>query len=548
MRILRHLALSVALCAAVVSVSWAQGSNDQVRPGSSTIMGDTGLWFVPIAETLPKGKWSGGLQRVDINRSEGFVNVEDIGGMFAFGATDKIEVFGAFSRRGVDADLISPKLTALGQPQDYLVARGWASGVGDLTVGGKFNLRSQVTNNGMAFAVRAAVNLPTAGDGMGTGKPAVMVDLIGSREFNMKVDLSAQAGIKMRVSPDGYALTNGFTWGVGAGFPSRSRLKVIGEMTGEAYFDLPQTFTGAQSATTPPAQWGADATRDIFGGVQFHMTNGFYIGAGINYAASHLWDRKNFSTREPENTGQDKWAYQLRVAYHPGVRNYAPPAPPAPAPTPAPPPIAAPANRPPTVKARCEPCTVQVGRTAIVIAEGQDPDGDTLRYKWGSPTGSFANANERQTQWTAPGQAGAVPITVTVDDGKGGTASDTITIQVVAPPRKEYTFEDVHFDFDRYSLRPEATRILDEAIKAMADDPALRITVEGHTCNIGTTEYNLALGERRSNAVRDYLASRGVAANRLQSVSYGEERPKHDNSREETRRLNRRAALTIRMQ
>jgi outer membrane protein OmpA-like peptidoglycan-associated protein len=106
----------------------------------------------------------------------------------------------------------------------------------------------------------------------------------------------------------------------------------------------------------------------------------------------------------------------------------------------------------------------------------------------------------------------------------------------------------VHFDFDRFSLRAEATRILDEAVKAMQDDPNLRLTVEGHTCNIGTAEYNLALGERRSAAVRDYLATRGINASRLQTVSYGEERPKHDNGREETRRLNRRAAMTIRLQ
>jgi outer membrane protein OmpA-like peptidoglycan-associated protein len=120
---------------------------------------------------------------------------------------------------------------------------------------------------------------------------------------------------------------------------------------------------------------------------------------------------------------------------------------------------------------------------------------------------------------------------------------------VIAPAAKrQITFEDVHFGFDRYSLRAEATRILDEAIKAMQEDPNLRITVEGYTCNIGTTEYNLALGERRSIAVRDYLVGRGINANRLQTVSYGEERPKHDNGREETRRLNRRAALTIRLQ
>jgi outer membrane protein OmpA-like peptidoglycan-associated protein len=87
--------------------------------------------------------------------------------------------------------------------------------------------------------------------------------------------------------------------------------------------------------------------------------------------------------------------------------------------------------------------------------------------------------------------------------------------------------------------------VLDEAVAALRDDATLRIQIEGHTCNIGTAEYNLALGDRRANAVRDYLVSRGVAANRLTTISYGEERPKYDNSREETRRLNRRAALTV---
>jgi peptidoglycan-associated lipoprotein len=105
----------------------------------------------------------------------------------------------------------------------------------------------------------------------------------------------------------------------------------------------------------------------------------------------------------------------------------------------------------------------------------------------------------------------------------------------------------VHFEFDRYTLRPDALRVLDEAIAAMQANPTLRLEIEGHTCNIGTAEYNLALGERRAMSVRDYLVSRGISAERLRTVSYGEERPKHDNAREETRRLNRRAALVVRM-
>jgi peptidoglycan-associated lipoprotein len=158
-------------------------------------------------------------------------------------------------------------------------------------------------------------------------------------------------------------------------------------------------------------------------------------------------------------------------------------------------------------------------------------------------------ATARETPWTAPNQPGTVPVTVRVTcPSDGRTATDTVNIQVVRPEVKAITFEDVHFDFDRYSLRPEATRALDEAITALQANPTLRIEIEGHTCNIGTAEYNLALGERRATAVRDYLTSRGIAANRLTSVSYGEERPKHDNAREETRRLNRRAALVVRIQ
>jgi OOP family OmpA-OmpF porin len=120
-----------------------------------------------------------------------------------------------------------------------------------------------------------------------------------------------------------------------------------------------------------------------------------------------------------------------------------------------------------------------------------------------------------------------------------------------APPAaaaREFVFEDVYFDFDRYSLRPEALRILDEAVSSLNQTKTTRLVIEGHTCNIGTAEYNLALGERRANAVYRYLIDHGVAETRLRTVTYGEERPKFDNSREETRRMNRRAAMVVRVE
>jgi outer membrane protein OmpA-like peptidoglycan-associated protein len=200
------------------------------------------------------------------------------------------------------------------------------------------------------------------------------------------------------------------------------------------------------------------------------------------------------------------------------------------------------------VTAQCDPCTVEPGGRSTVTANAQDPDGDQLTYRWTAPSGTLQNPTDRQTPWTAGQQEGSVPVTVTVEDGRGGKAQASVNIQVVRPPVKQYTFEDVHFDFDRYNLRTEATRVLDEAVNALQQDATLRLQIEGHTCNIGTAEYNLALGDRRAAAVREYLISRGIPAARLSTVSYGEERPRHDNSREETRRLNRRAALTVNLQ
>jgi len=542
MKIVRPLAIGLILSLLCTGSALAQDS----RPAGNTIVGDTGIWFVPLGDTLPKGKWSGGIELVNFDRSEGFSDITDIGGMFAFGATDRIEIFGAFGARRIDADLVP--VARNGQPQDYLINKGWSTGIGDAYVGAKFNITSQSTSNGYSTALRVMAKVPTASmeDGLGTGKLDFQFDLIGSRELAQKIDLSASAGIKLRGQPDGYNLTPGFVWAIGGAFPSRSRFRVIGEMKGEALFDQSQTFTGSSPAPGMPSEWDPDATRDLFGGFQYNTNNGVYFGAGVTYTASYLLHRRDFRTSEDSDF--DRLGLQVRLGYHPaGVKNFAPPA--AQVTPTAPPTAAMPPNRAPTVKARCEPCTVEINRQLTASADAQDPDGDTLRYRWTSPTGAFGNANDRQTPWTAPGQVGAVPLTVTVDDGKGMTATDTVTVQVIAPAaKKQITFDDVHFDFDRYSLRSEATRILDEAIKAMADDPNLRFTIEGHTCNIGTTEYNLALGERRSAAVRDYLASRGVNATRLQSVSYGEERPKHDNGREETRRLNRRAAMTIRLQ
>jgi outer membrane protein OmpA-like peptidoglycan-associated protein len=125
-------------------------------------------------------------------------------------------------------------------------------------------------------------------------------------------------------------------------------------------------------------------------------------------------------------------------------------------------------------------------------------------------------------------------VSITMRDATAETRTDAVSA---------HTFEDVHFDRDRYAIRGEDMNHLHAVVTALKANPLLAVNIEGYTCNLGSPAYNLALGARRANAVRDYLVSQGIAADRLHAVGIGEDRAKHDNSTEDTRRLNRRVAV-----
>jgi len=530
---------------------------EETRPATTTFFGDTGLWFVPTGEVLGHGKWSGSGYRRGTNFIQGYTNVADFAGTFGVGIKDRAEIFGSFLvDTRIDRD-VRPVFVAdpsFGGIVDRYprVNQYWTGdNIGDFYLGAKVNLLSEHENDPAAFALRGMVKLPTGkkDKGVSTGKADFSLDAILSKEASKLVEVAGFAGYEWRGSPDGFDLPGGaFRWGAGLGFPSRNFLRFTGELNGVLPSGDTATITGTRltgidNSLSPLVSNTENLTRATFG-LTLQTRKGLFFGAGVSWNVPTKSRNLTFGEGGDDVLG-DYYDWQFRIGYHPGVKTYVPPPPPAPPPAPA---AAPPVNRPPTVKAQCNPCSVEVGKSSTVTADAQDPDGDTLTYRWTAPNGTLANPAERSTLWTAPMQEGTVPVTVTVNDGKGGTASDTVNIQVTRAPVKAYTFEDVHFDFDRYSLRPEATRVLDEAVNAMRQDATLRLTIEGHTCNIGTAEYNLALGNRRATAVREYLVSRGVTADRLNTVSYGEERPKYDNAREETRRLNRRAALTVRLQ
>ena len=105
--------------------------------------------------------------------------------------------------------------------------------------------------------------------------------------------------------------------------------------------------------------------------------------------------------------------------------------------------------------------------------------------------------------------------------------------------------EDIHFDFDKYYIRPDAAEILKKKAQWLKEHPEVHLLIEGHCDERGTEEYNLALGERRANSAKEFLVSLGIDPKRISVISYGEERPVDPRSCEEAWAKNRRDHFVI---
>jgi len=136
---------------------------------------------------------------------------------------------------------------------------------------------------------------------------------------------------------------------------------------------------------------------------------------------------------------------------------------------------------------------------------------------------------------------------------QAATPAPTATQQPTGPTvGTQAHFEDavgsstvVYFDTDRYNIDSTDAAALQEQAQYIAAYPQLTFTIEGHTDERGTREYNLALGERRANSAKNYLVSLGVSPDRIRTVSYGKERPVALASNPEAWAQNRRAASIV---
>ncbi len=163
-----------------------------------------------------------------------------------------------------------------------------------------------------------------------------------------------------------------------------------------------------------------------------------------------------------------------------------------------------------------------------------------------SPVGSIDVRPETTTEYTAiaQGKGGITTksLIVKVLQTSGGIVEENLSDEEIF--RRE--IKDVFFDFDKYNLRPDAVETLKrDAYILIHKIPNVKILIEGHCDERGSEEYNLALGDKRANAAKEFLIKEGVDPSRIRTISYGEERPFDPRHNEEAWAKNRRAHFVL---
>jgi peptidoglycan-associated lipoprotein len=166
--------------------------------------------------------------------------------------------------------------------------------------------------------------------------------------------------------------------------------------------------------------------------------------------------------------------------------------------------------------------------------------GDSVKLTWTTTDATNVSIAPEVGAVTPQGSTTVTPsdsttYTLTASSA-GGNADSSVHISVNAPapvaaanPSIDELFlkevRDAYFDYDSANIRPDAREALQKTADFLKNYPSLRVTIEGHCDERGSTEYNLALGQRRANAVKEYLVSLGIPADRLSTTSWGKEKP-----------------------
>jgi len=211
------------------------------------------------------------------------------------------------------------------------------------------------------------------------------------------------------------------------------------------------------------------------------------------------------------------------------------------APTPPAQPVTQPPSKP-TVSIQASPTSINKGQSTTLSWTSTDATQLTI-----APDVGAVNAQGSTT--VSPADSTTYTITAS---GPGGSADSSVRVTVTAPPPPVVqeqapdwdklfleNVRDAYFDFNKADIRTDARQALGQTADFLRKYPQMKVTIEGHCDERGSTEYNIALGDRRASAVKNYLVQLGIAADRMTTVSYGKEKPFCTESNEECWQRNR---------
>ncbi len=502
------------------------GKEYSVRTSTPTYEGDTGLFRLSSAYTIQKGKVSFGVFRDNFDRDPKDLDLSIHGFNLSYGITDRLQIFGNV---GVQNRLRTDAPTQAGFANDLpFAATGsetehWVTGFGDVKVGLKYGILDDYRGDGVGLAIRGVAKFGTASQdkGLGTGKFSGAADLILSKHINRKADIHASIGYEINSDPDEIDLSNAIRWGVGLNLPACRMFALQAELTGRNYGDNESGF----DQTNPI---------DFIVGPVVWLGHGFFVRPAVSV-------NLNFDDRGLDSGLGSKAGKQIEIGYHPGTPCCQVEAPPPPPPPP-------PANRPPTVTLDCAKDSVLQGETTPCHAAASDPDGDPLTYAWTASAGRLTGSGADTTLDTTGVPCGTdIIVTVTVSDGRSGSASARDTVRVVCPEKKVETSvlcTSSGFPRNLSRLNNVDKACLDDVASRLKSDPRARVVVIGHADS--GERYPEVTARTRAEAIRTYLVKeRGIEDARISVRSAAASKPLDSGTSAASRAKNRRVEVVL---
>lgn len=385
---------------------------------------------------------------------------------------------------------------------EYPFAERWQTGLGYASLGVKFNL---LKNKKTGFGIFGHFDLPLSDESKGvtTSKAKYGFDLLFSHKLSDSFLFSANTGYQLNQSPSGIDLGNTLKYSAGIEAKLVKSLDLVAQFSGKSYSgsDLPQ-----------------DNPLDVIIGLKYENDYGF--GIAVGYKKNLSFDSKTLA---------DSHGAMGSISYVTGK-------------TPPPPPCfkveavnvngknEAKEGEARTYTATYSPDTA----TKPITIKWECSDNGVIESGQASPTVSIKWNTENKKSW----------VKVTVSNSCSSIDKKVLVsvTKLILPPKEEYFFA-----LDSSELSESVILDLDKAVIYLKYHPEAKIEIQGHTCSIATVSYNMGLGEQRAQSIKKYLVDKGISPDRIKTISYGEEKPAYDNTKEIARRKNRRVYIPFKI-